>query len=421
VSAQTSYAEARTPADGAFDVEAIRAEFPALDQRIDGKPLIYLDSAATALKPRQVIEAVTEIYARDCANIHRGVHRLSQRATEKFEAVRDKVRALLAAPSAKEIVFVRGTTEAINLVAQSWARPRLQAGDEILITELEHHANIVPWQLVCEQTGAKLVVAPISDRGEVMIEAVAGKLSSRTRLVALAHVSNALGTVLPVREIAALAHQRGALVLVDGAQAAPHLRVDVQELGCDFYALSGHKLYGPTGSGALWARAEILADMPPYQGGGDMIRSVTFEKTTYAEVPHKFEAGTPDIAGVVGLGAAIDFVQRIGFEALEAHERELMAYGAEALTSLPGVRLVGTAPDKRAVLAFVMDVAHPHDIGTIADAEGVAIRTGHHCAQPIMKRLGVAATARASLGMYNRRQDLDALIAALARVRELLG
>jgi cysteine desulfurase / selenocysteine lyase len=419
VSAQTSYAE--RPAAPSFDADAIRAEFPALDQRIDDKPLIYLDSAATALKPRVVIEAVTEIYARDCANIHRGVHRLSQRATEKFEAVRDKVRALLGAASAKEIVFVRGTTEAINLVAQSWARPRLEEGDEILITELEHHANIVPWQMVCEQTGAKLVVAPMSDDGEVTIEAVADKLSPRTVLVALAHVSNALGTVLPVREIAELAHDRGALVLVDGAQAAPHLRVDVQALGCDFYALSGHKLYGPTGAGALWARAEILEEMPPYQGGGDMIRSVTFEKTTYAGVPHKFEAGTPDIAGVVGLGAAIDFLRGIGFEALEAHERALMDYGAEALTSLPGVKLIGTAPDKRAVLAFVMDVAHPHDIGTIVDAEGVAIRTGHHCAQPIMKRLGVAATARASLGMYNRREDLDALVAALARVRDLLG
>ncbi len=405
----------------AFDVEAVRAEFPALDQQIDDKPLVYLDSAATALVPRRVIEAVTEIYGRDCANIHRGVHRLSQRATEKFEAAREKVRALLGAPAREEIVFLRGTTEAINLVAQSWARPRLSPGDEILITELEHHANIVPWQMVCEQTGAKLVVAPITDAGEVTVEAVEDKLSPRTKLVALAHVSNALGTLLPIREIAERAHERGALVLVDGAQAVPHLRVDVKTLGCDFYAMSGHKLYGPTGAGALWARAEILREMLPYHGGGDMIRSVAFEKTTYADIPHKFEAGTPDIAGVVGLGAAIDFVTEIGFDALEAHERELLAYGREALSSVPGVELVGTAPEKCAVLSFRMETAHPHDIGTIADAEGVAIRTGHHCAQPIMRRLGVAATARASLGMYNRREDLDALVSALARVRELLG
>ncbi len=406
---------------GAIDVEAIRREFPALDQTVGDRPLVYLDSAATALKPRAVIDAVTEIYARDCANIHRGVHRLSQRATERFEGARDKVRALLNAPTSQEIVLVRGTTEAINLVAQSYARPRLGPGDEILVTELEHHANIVPWQIVCEQTGAELVVARMTDAGEVTADAVEAVLSPKTRLVALPHVSNALGTVLPVRRITELAKARGAAVLVDGAQAAPHMPVDVQELGCDFYAISGHKLYGPTGAGALFGRRELLDEMPPYQGGGEMIRTVTFEKTTYAPAPTKFEAGTPDIAGVVGVGAAIDFVREVGFDALAAHERDLMAYATEALSSVPGVEIVGTARDKRAVVSFLMDVAHPHDIGTIVDMEGVAIRTGHHCAQPIMRRFGVAATARASFGMYNNRADVDALVRALWRVREFLA
>jgi len=408
-------------AAGAFDVDAVRRDFPALDQEVHGKPLVYLDSAATALKPQAVIDAVSQVYARDCANIHRAVHLLSQRATEAYEGARARIAGFLGAAAAEEVVFVRGTTEAINLVAQAWARPRLGAGDEILITGLEHHSNIVPWQIVCQQTGARLVVAPIDDRGEVPLAAIEERLSPRTRLVATAHISNALGTVQPVAEICRRAHQVGALVLIDGAQAAPHVAVDVAALGCDFYAMSGHKLYGPTGAGVLWGRRAVLEEMPPWQGGGDMIRSVTFEKTSYAGLPHKFEAGTPDIAGVIGLGAAVDYVSAIGFAALEAHERDLLGYGTAALESLPGVRLVGTARDKVAVLSFVMDDVHPHDIGTIVDHEGVAIRTGHHCAQPVMERFGIPATARASLGMYSTRADLDALVRALHQVRKVFA
>jgi cysteine desulfurase / selenocysteine lyase len=402
-----------------FDVDRVRADFPALHQQVNGKPLVFLDSAASAMKPRPVLDALSRIYERDYANIHRAVHTLSVRATEAYEGARETVRGFVGARSAREVIFCRGTTEALNLIAQAYARPRLGAGDEILLTGLEHHSNIVPWQMVCEATGARLVVAPISDDGDVPLEAIAGRLSPRTRVVALAHVSNALGTVLPVAEVARLAHDRGAAVVVDGAQAAPHLPVDVGALGCDFYCFSGHKLYGPTGVGVLWGREELLSEMPPWQGGGDMIRSVSFERTTYAELPHKFEAGTPHIAGAVGLGAAIDYVTGLGFPALEAHERDLLAYGTAALSGVPGLRLVGTAPHKVGVLSFVMDAAHPHDIGTIADAEGVAIRTGHHCAQPVMERLGVPATARASLGMYNTREDLDALACAPERVREI--
>jgi cysteine desulfurase / selenocysteine lyase len=404
-----------------FDVEAIRRDFPALQQLVYGKPLVYLDSAATALKPQAVIDAVTGVYARDCANIHRAVHLLSQRATEAYEGTRDRLRDFLGAAHREEILFVRGTTEAINLVAQSWARPRLGPGDEILITGLEHHSNIVPWQQVGEQTGARLVVVPIDDRGEPTLDAWRARLSARTRLVATAHVSNALGTVQPVAEIARLAHQVGAVVVIDGAQAAPHMAVDVQALGVDFYALSGHKLYGPTGAGVLWGRRELLEAMPPWQGGGDMIRSVTFEKTTYAPLPHKFEAGTPDIAAVIGLGAAIDYLRAIGLPALAAHEQELLAYGTAALAEVPGLRLVGTAPRKAAVLSFTMEEIHPHDIGTIVDREGVAIRTGHHCAQPVMERYGLAATARASLGMYSSRADLDALVRGLHQVRKVFA
>jgi cysteine desulfurase/selenocysteine lyase len=335
--------------------------------------------------------------------------------------VREKAQRFLGAPSSDECVFVRGTTEAINLVAASWARPRLSEGDELLVTHLEHHSNIVPWQIACEKTGAKLVVAPVTDRGEVLVEDVERRLSDRTRLVACAHVSNTLGTVLPVREIVERAHARGAVVLVDGAQAVPHLPVDVGSLGCDFYAFSAHKLYGPTGAGVLWARRELLDEMEPYQGGGDMIRSVSFDGTTYATVPHKFEAGTPHIAGVIGLGAALDYVSAVGMDALRAHEQALVGYGTEVLSSVPGVRIVGTAPEKVGVLSFVMEHAHPHDIGTIVDAEGVAIRTGHHCTQPLMDRFGVPATARASVGMYNTSEDLDALGRALGKVAEMFG
>jgi cysteine desulfurase/selenocysteine lyase len=399
----------------------VRADFPALQQEVHGKPLVYLDSAASALTPRPVIDAMLGVYERDRANVHRGVHLLSQRATASYEGARERMREFIGAGAVEEVVFVRGTTEAMNLIAQSWARPRLGPGDEILITGLEHHSNIVPWQLLCEQTGARLVWAPIGDDGDVTLEAVERRLSARTRLVSVAHVSNALGTVLPVREIARAAHARGAIVVLDGAQAAPHVRVDVRELGCDFYALSGHKMYGPTGIGVLWGRREHLDAMPPYQGGGDMIRSVTLERSTWNDLPYKFEAGTPHIAGAVGLGAAADYLAAVGWDALEAHERELLEYGHAALREVPGLRLVGTAPRKVAVLGFTLDCAHPHDIGTVVDAEGVAIRTGHHCAQPVMERFGVAATARASLGMYNTREDIDALVRALHKVRDLFA
>lgn len=404
-----------------FDIDLVRRDFPALAQQVHGKPLVYLDSAATALKPQAVIDAVTQVYARDCANIHRAVHLLSQRATQAYEAVRPKVRAFLNAPSEKEIIFLRGTTEAINLVAHAWARPRLSPGDRILLSGLEHHSNIVPWQMVAKQTGAEVVVAPITDEGEVRLEDVEALLDERVKLVAMSHVSNALGSVQPVREIVDRAHAVGAKVLLDGAQAAPHIVVDIEAIGCDFYAFSGHKLYGPTGAGVLWGRRELLEEAEPWQGGGDMIRSVTFEKTTYADVPTKFEAGTPDIAAVVGLGAAIDYVTALGRETIERREQELLAYGTEALSSIPGLRLIGTANHKVGVLSFVMESAHPHDIGTIVDAEGVAIRTGHHCAQPVMERLGVPATARASLGVYNTREDIDALVRALHRVQEIFA
>jgi cysteine desulfurase / selenocysteine lyase len=404
-----------------FDPERVRRDFPALCQEVHGKPLVYLDNAATSLKPQVVIDAVTQIYGRDCANIHRGVHVLSQRATQAYEGTREIVRRFIRARHREEVIFVRGTTEAINLVAQSYVRPRAKPGDEILITGLEHHSNIVPWQLVAEQTGAKLVVAPIGDDGDVPLDEVARRLSDRTVLVAVAHMSNALGTILPIREIVAQAHARGVPVLVDGAQAVPHMPVDVQDLGCDFYAFSGHKVYGPTGAGVLYGRKELLEAMPPYHGGGDMIRSVTFEKTEFAGLPAKFEAGTPDIAGVVGMGAGIQYLADQGLEAVAAHEAELLAYATDAVSRIPGVRLIGTAPRKAGVLSFVMDDAHPHDIGTIVDVEGVAIRTGHHCAQPVMDRFGIPATARASFALYNTRADVDALVRALERVRELFA
>ncbi|MFW2388532.1 MAG: SufS family cysteine desulfurase [Polyangiales bacterium] len=408
-------------ASSAFDVRKVREDFPALHQEVHGKPLVYLDSAATSLKPQAVIDAVNEVYAKDCANIHRAVHLLSQRATARYEEARGKVRAFLNAASKTEVVFTRGTTEAINLVAQSWGRSSLREGDEILVTELEHHSNIVPWQILCQQTGAKLVVVPMNDLGEILPAAFEERLSDRTRLAAIAHVSNALGTVLPVAELISLAQDRGAVVLLDGAQAVSHVDVDVQALGCDFYVFSGHKLYGPTGIGALYAKERLLDAMPPYQGGGDMIRSVTFEETIYNELPYKFEAGTPNIAGAIGLGAAIDYFNSFDAEAVLTHEEAVLRYASDALESVSGLRPIGTAPGKVAVLSFLMDCAHPHDIGTIVDSEGVAIRTGHHCAQPVMEHFGIAATARASLGIYNTTDDIDALTKALEKVQELFG
>jgi len=405
----------------AYDVGRVRLDFPILESRVWCKPLVYLDNAATAQKPRCVLDAMRRFYEEHNSNVHRGVHYLSATATRDYEAARDGVRDYCRAADREEIVFTRGTTESINLVAQSWGRAYLREGDEVLITELEHHSNIVPWQILCQQTGAKLVVVPITDRGEVLPEDFAQQLSERTRMVALAHVSNALGTVLPVTELIELAHQRGAVVLLDGAQAASHAEIDVQALDCDFYAFSGHKLYGPTGVGALYGKERLLEGMPPYQGGGDMIRSVTFEETIYNDLPYKFEAGTPNIAGAIGLGAAIDYFTSFDTRAIHAHESALLHYASQALGSVPGLSLVGTAPGKVAVLSFVMDAAHPHDIGTIVDSEGVAIRTGHHCAQPVMEHFGIAATARASLGMYNTTGDIDALVGALGKVRELFG
>ena len=405
----------------AYDVQAVRRDFPALHQEVHSKRLVYLDSAATTQKPRTVIDAIVRFYTEDNANVHRGVHLLSVRATEAYEAAREKVRRYIHAESERECVFVRGTTEAINLVAQSFVRPRLQAGDEILVTTMEHHSNIVPWQIVCEQTGAVLRVAPISDEGELQLDALQKLLGPRTRILALPHVSNALGTVNPVKQVVAMAHAQGVPVLVDGAQALAHVPVDVQDLGCDFYAFSGHKVYGPTGSGGLWGRRELLEAMPPWQGGGDMISSVTFEQSTWNVLPYKFEAGTPHIEGAVGLGAAVDYVSAVGMDRIQAHERGLLTYGTEALQSVPGLRLIGTAPVKASILSFVLDGVHPHDIGTIVDREGVAIRTGHHCAQPVMHRLGIPATARASLALYNTKADIDRLVESLFQVRKVFG
>jgi len=407
--------------EAGFDARRVRDDFPALHQEVQGKPLVYLDSAATTLKPQVVIDTVADVYARDCANIHRAVHLLSQRATARFEDAREKVRAFLNANDTNEVIFTRGTTESINLVAQSWARTFLREGDEVLITELEHHSNIVPWQIVCQQVGAELVVVPMTDRGEITREAFEEQLSPRTRLVAMAHVSNALGTVLPVEELIGLAHERGAVVLLDGAQAVSHVPVDVQALDCDFYAFSGHKLYGPTGIGVLYGRERLLEGMPPYQGGGDMIRSVTFAETIYNDLPYKFEAGTSNIAGAIGLGAAIDYLGSFDPDAVHAHERAVLRYATGALESVDGLRFIGTAPGKVASASFLMDEVHPHDIGTIVDSEGVAIRTGHHCAQPVMEHFGIAATARASFGMYNTTEDVDALVRALHKVKELFG
>ncbi len=404
-----------------LDVAAVRRDFPILDTTVNGHPLVYLDSAASSQRPLPVLRAVEYYETHSHANVHRGVHALSQAATAAFEGARERVRRFIGARSVKEIIFVRGTTEGINLVAQAYARPRFRAGDEILITGLEHHSNIVPWQMVCAQTGCTLKVAPINRRGEVETEAFLKLLGARTRLVAIAHVSNALGTVLPVRHLIEAAHEKGAVVLVDGAQAAPHTRLDMRALGADFYAFSSHKLYGPTGVGVLYGREQLLEAMPPWQGGGEMILTVSFEKSTYNELPWKFEAGTPNISGVVGLGAALDYVEHLGIEAIAAHEQRLLQLATAELARLPGIEIIGTAAHKAAVLSFTMRGVHPHDLGTILDAEGVAVRTGHHCAMPVMTFFGLPATARASFGCYNSEADVARLVAALGRAREVFG
>ena len=404
-----------------FDVAARRAEFPALHQEIHGKPLVYLDNAATTQKPQVVIDAVRRYYEHNNSNIHRGVHELSQRATKHYEDARESMRTFIGAASTKECIFVRGTTEAINLVAQSYVRPLVGPGDEILVTWLEHHSNIVPWQLVAEQTGAKVVAVPIRDDGSLDMEAFHKLLGPQTKFVSVGHVSNALGTINPVADIIQAAHEVGAKVLIDGAQAAPHIAIDVQALDCDFYALSGHKMYGPTGVGLLYGKQELLDAMPPYQGGGDMIASVTFEGTTYNELPAKFEAGTPNIAGGIGMGAAAEYLMEIGLDAIAAHEHELLEYATAQMAALPGLKLVGTAAEKASVLSFTLDGIHPHDVGSLLDHEGVAIRTGHHCAQPVMGHFQVPATNRASFGLYNTKDDVDALVAATKLVIEIFG
>jgi len=412
---------ARADADGPLDVAAIRRDFPVLSREVNGRPLCYLDNAASSQRPQSVIDSVSRYYETCHANVHRGVHRLSQEATELFEGARDTVQRFLNARSRREVIFVRGTTEAVNLVAQSYARPRLGPGDEILISWLEHHANIVPWQMVCEQTGASLKVIPITQSGEVDFEAFLGLLSPRTRLLALAHVSNALGTVVPVERYIAEAKSRGIPVLLDGAQATPHMPVDVQALDCDFYCFSGHKMCGPTGIGVLYGRESLLAEMPPWQGGGDMILAVNFERTLYNELPYKFEAGTPHIAGAIGLAEAIRYLETLGLERIAAAEHELLRHATDRLSEVPGLRIIGTAPGKAAVVSFVLEGIHPHDIGTILDHEGVAIRTGHHCAMPVMEFFGVPATARASFAFYNTTAEIDRLLEALGLAREVLG
>ena len=404
-----------------FDVDKIREDFPVLKQTIHGKPLVYLDNAATAQKPFEVIDAIRKFHEVDCANIHRGVHELSQRSTAAYEETRIKTKRFLNARSRNELIFVRGTTEGINLVAATWGRKNVKAGDEIVISAMEHHSNIVPWQLLCEQQEAKLRVIPMNERGELLLEEYEKLLNPRTKLVAVAHVSNALGTVNPVAQIVEMAHRHGIATLIDGAQAAPHIAVDVQALDTDFYTLSGHKVYGPTGIGILYGKAKLLNAMPPYQGGGDMIRTVSFEKTTYAEPPYKFEAGTPNIAGGIGLGAALDYVTRLGRDKIAAYEHELLAYGTEVLSGIPGLKIIGTARDKASVLSFVMEGIHPHDIGTVLDRQGIAVRTGHHCAQPVMDWFHVPATTRASLAFYNTRAEIDALAAGIAKVKEVFS
>jgi cysteine desulfurase / selenocysteine lyase len=404
-----------------LDAAALRRDFPILGQKVHDHPLVYLDNAASAQKPRAVIEAEERAYSEFYSNIHRGVHSLSMKATDAYEAARVKAQKFIGAASVKETILTSGTTAGINLVAQTYGRQKVGSGDEVLITGLEHHSNIVPWQMLCEEKGAKLRVAPLDDQGQVVMEEYERLLSPRTRMVAVAHVSNALGTILPVRRMIELAHAQGAPVLIDGAQAAPHLAVDVRALDCDFYALSAHKIYGPSGVGVLYGKQGLLEAMPPWQGGGDMILSVTFEKTTYNELPYKFEAGTPNIAGVIAFGAAVDYVTAVGLDRIAAHEHALLAYATRRLLEIPGLRIIGTAPDKAAVVSFVLEGAHPHDIGTILDYEGVAVRTGHHCAQPVMARYCVPATTRASMALYNTTEEIDVLVRGLHKVREVFG
>ena len=405
----------------ALNVARIRQDFPILHQEVNGKPLVYLDNAATTQKPQAVIDAICDYYVRNNANVHRGVHTLSQRATDDFEAARESVRRFINAESSDEVIYVRGTTEALNLVAGSYGRQFFQPGDEVIVTAMEHHSNIVPWQILRQEIGIKLRVIPFNDDGELLLDEYESMLNDRTRLVSVVHQSNALGTLNPVKAMAELAHARGVPVMIDAAQSVAHTPVDVQDLGIDFMAFSGHKLYGPTGIGVLWGRADLLNAMPPYQSGGEMIRSVTFEETLYNVLPHKFEAGTPDIAGVIGLGAAIEYLESIGMERIISYEQALLRYGAERLGGIDGVRLIGTAANKGGVLSFVMDAAHAHDIGTILDVEGIAVRTGHHCAQPVMARYDIAATARASLAFYNTTDEIDALVKAIDRVIEVFG
>jgi cysteine desulfurase / selenocysteine lyase len=405
--------------DRIFDVDAARRQFPILARTVHGKPLAYLDNGASAQRPQRVIDAVDDYERHHHANIHRGVHTLSQEATALYEGARDKLVRFISARSRHEIVFVRGTTEAINLVAQSYARPILKAGDEVLITHLEHHANIVPWQMVCEQTGAKLVVAPINAEGEVPLDAVVSLMNPRTKLFACAHVSNALGTVLPVRRLIAAAKARGIATLIDGAQAVSHMPVDVQSLGCDFYAFSSHKMYGPTGVGVLYGREQLLESMPPWQGGGEMILAVSFAKTTYNALPHKFEAGTPNISGAIGMGVAVDFLSSLDLDAARAHEHALLGHATSVLSRIPGLRIIGTAAEKASLVSFIVAGVHPHDLGTILDEDGIAVRTGHHCAMPVMEFFKLPATARASFAFYNTFDEIDRLGAGVERARKM--
>jgi cysteine desulfurase/selenocysteine lyase len=407
--------------DKPVSIAGCRHQFPLLHERVNGKQLVYLDNAATSQKPQVVIDTLMRYYQSENSNIHRGVHYLSEKATQAYEKSRDKVRKFLNAAHREEIIFVRGTTEGINLVAQSYGRKNVKEGDEVLISAMEHHSNIVPWQILCEEKGARLRVIPMNDDGELMLDEFEKLLTPRTRLVAMTHVSNALGTINPVKEMIASAHRQGIPVLLDGAQAVPHMNVDVQDLGCDFYAFSSHKMFGPTGVGVLFGRKKLLEAMPPYQSGGDMIKSVTFEKTIYNDLPYKFEAGTPSIAGGLGLGAAIDYVAMLDLKSIGEYEHDLLMYATDKLAAIPGVRIIGTAKEKAAVLSFVIDGIHPHDIGTILDAEGIAIRTGHHCAQPVMQRFGVPATARASFAFYNTKDEVDALVKGIYKVKEILG
>lgn len=417
----TTRESVRLPSPPALDVYRLREDFPILKQKVHGKPLVYLDNAATSQKPTMVVEAERRFYLNDCSNIHRGVHELSERATKAYEDARLKVQRFLNAGEAREIIFVRGTTEAINLVASTYGRKHIQAGDEIIISAMEHHSNIVPWQMLGGEKGSVLRVAPINDSGEIIFEEFEKLLNPRTRLVSVAHVSNVLGTINPVRRIVEAAHRWNVPVLVDGAQAAPHVKIDVQELDCDFYAISSHKVYGPTGVGALYGKARLLEAMPPYQGGGDMISSVSFENTLYNVLPYKFEAGTPNIAATIGFGAAIDYVNQVGPEKMAQYEQELLLHATETLSRIPGVRIIGTAKEKAAVVSFILEGVHAHDVGTILDQEGIAVRTGHHCAQPLMARFGVPATVRASLSFYNTRQEVDQLAAGIKKVKEIFS